>query len=167
MAEPTVPPADLAPQERSVVGTSPRSDESVFSAQGDRVIAQIPVRSREIEAATVADACIPAQSREVSRPPEPSSERGGVDVSLTESFHRAVDYQKQIIAILFESNCKVTNNHRSQILGLLRMLVQECADMRAVAARQCGRADELRGQLTQARLAGSIRCPPPPRARRS
>lgn len=101
----------------------------------------------------MADACIPAQSREVSHPPEPSLEHGDVDVSLTESFHRAVDYQKQIVDILFESNCKVTNSHQSQILGLLRILVQECADMRAVAARQCGRADELRGQLMQDRLA--------------
>ncbi|KAH7985032.1 hypothetical protein HPB49_026639 [Dermacentor silvarum] len=84
-----------------------------------------------------------------------SSARSVVDEARSASFHRAVECEKLITDILFDTNCKVTNSHRSQILGHLRQLVQECADVRAVAARQCGKADELRDQLTQARLAGS------------
>ncbi|KAH7964674.1 hypothetical protein HPB49_000143 [Dermacentor silvarum] len=92
---------------------------------------------------------------EPGRAAAPSPVRSQVDATLTASFHRAVDLQKQITDILFDTNCKVTNHHRSLILGHLRELIQECADLRAVAARQCGRADELCDQLERTRATGA------------
>ncbi|KAH7959583.1 hypothetical protein HPB49_012145 [Dermacentor silvarum] len=100
----------------------------------------------------------PASADQVAGPGgagAPSFERSQVDAALTASFHRAVYLQKQITDILFDTNCKVTNHHRSQMLGHLRELIQECADLRAVAARQCGRADELCDQLEQTRATGA------------
>ncbi|KAH6938272.1 hypothetical protein HPB50_008319 [Hyalomma asiaticum] len=65
------------------------------------------------------------------------------------AFHRAISYQKDITDLLFDPACKVTNTQRSKIIALLRIILQECADIRAVAARQAGRVDELRYQLAR------------------
>ncbi|KAH7953040.1 hypothetical protein HPB49_004003 [Dermacentor silvarum] len=89
----------------------------------------------------------------------PSSVRSAVDDAFSASFHCAVECQKLITDILFDTNCKVTNNHQTQILGHLRQLVQEYDGMRAVAARQCGRAQELCDQLTRTRTASAMLCP--------
>lgn len=140
-------PGDGSPS----AGASTRSDESVFSSDGDRVLRAVDLASR--------GAGPPAASAdpvgEPGRVAAPSLVRSQVDATLTASFHRAVDLQKQITDILFDTNCKVTNHHRSLILGHLRELIQECADLRAVAARQCGRADELCDQLERTRATGA------------
>ncbi|KAH7933201.1 hypothetical protein HPB49_010250 [Dermacentor silvarum] len=47
----------------------------------------------------------------------------------------------------FHSSCKVPNIQRSQIITWLSEIVQECSDVRAIAAHQSGRVDELRDQL--------------------
>lgn len=141
------PPGDGSPS----AGASTRSDESVFSSDGDRVLRAVDLASR--------GAGPPAASADQVAEPgcaaAPSLVRSQVDAALTASFHRAVDLQKQITDILFDTNCKVTNHHRSLILGHLRELIQECADLRAVAARQCGRADELCDQLERTRATGA------------
>ncbi|KAH7933531.1 hypothetical protein HPB49_013465 [Dermacentor silvarum] len=130
---------------------SPRSNDSVFSSDGDRVLAAVGAGLGS--GGVPADASADRGERPGGVGLPSSSARSMVDEALSASFHRAVECEKLITDILFDKNCKVTNSHRSQILGHLRQLVQECADMRAVAARQCGRADELRDQLAQARLA--------------
>ncbi|KAH7979096.1 hypothetical protein HPB49_008106 [Dermacentor silvarum] len=132
---------------------SPRSNDSAFSSDGDRVLAAVGAGLRP--GGVPADAAADRGERPDGVGLPSSSARSVVDEALSASFHRAVECEKLITDILFDTNCKVTNSHRSQILGHLRQLVQECADMRAVAARQCGRADELRDQLAQARLAAS------------
>ncbi|KAH7941795.1 hypothetical protein HPB49_017583 [Dermacentor silvarum] len=135
---------------------SPRSDDSVFSSDGDRVIAGVSAGLRTGGVPTVPTDAVADCGARPDRVAVPSSSvRSAVDDELSASFHRAVECQKLITDILFDTNCKVTNHHRSQILGQLRQLVQECADMRAVAARQCGRADELRDQLAT-RTAGAV-----------
>ncbi|KAH6944761.1 hypothetical protein HPB50_004941 [Hyalomma asiaticum] len=63
-------------------------------------------------------------------------------------FHRAISYQKDVAELLFDPACKITNPQRSKIIYLLRSILQECADIHAVAARQVGRVDELHHQLT-------------------
>ncbi|KAH7949174.1 hypothetical protein HPB49_005729 [Dermacentor silvarum] len=132
---------------------SPRSNDSAFSSDGDRVLAAVGAGLRP--GGVPADAAADRGERPDGVGLPSSSARSVVDEALSASFHRAVESEKLITDILFDTNCKVTNSHRSQIFGHLRQLVQECADMRAVAARQCGRADELRDQLAQARLAAS------------
>ncbi|KAH7933085.1 hypothetical protein HPB49_007947 [Dermacentor silvarum] len=141
------PPGDGPPS----AGASTRSDESVFSSDGDRVLRAVDLASR----GAGPPAASPDQVAEPGRAAAPSLVRSQVDAALTASFHRAVDLQKQITDILFDTNCKVTNHHWSLILGHLHVLIQECADLRAVAARHCGRADELCDQLERTRTTGA------------
>ncbi|KAH7986164.1 hypothetical protein HPB49_026099 [Dermacentor silvarum] len=121
-------PGDGSPS----AGASTRSDESAFSSDGDRVLRAVDLASRG--AGPPAALPIRLSNRAVLLPLPPYG---------------------QITDILFDTNCKVTNHHRSLILGHLRELIQECADLRAVAARQCGRADELCVQLERTRATGA------------
>ncbi|KAH7978466.1 hypothetical protein HPB49_005580 [Dermacentor silvarum] len=62
--------------------------------------------------------------------------------------------------LLFHPNCKIPNSQRSQIITWLSEIVQECSDVRAIAAHQSGRVDELRDQLRQERRSAGGALPP-------
>ncbi|KAH6921113.1 hypothetical protein HPB50_027904 [Hyalomma asiaticum] len=133
-------------------GDSPRSGGSVFSADGDRTLIGIPPINlgEQMQTAPVA-----APSGVPAPPPAalpsgslfPNNEPG--EEVTQAAFHRAISYQKDITDLLFDPACKVTKIQRSKIIALLRSILQECADIRAVAARQAGRVDELRYQLAR------------------
>ncbi|KAH6928724.1 hypothetical protein HPB50_018775 [Hyalomma asiaticum] len=133
-------------------GDSPRSGGSVFSADGDRTLVGIPPINLGVQTQT---AHVAAPSGVPAPPPAalpsgslfPNNEPG--EEVTQAAFHRAISYQKDITDLLFDPACKVTNTQRSKIIALLRSILQECADIRAVAARQAGRVDELRYQLAR------------------
>ncbi|KAH6930269.1 hypothetical protein HPB50_012281 [Hyalomma asiaticum] len=133
-------------------GDSPRSGGSVFSADGDRTLVGIPPINLGVQMQT---AHVAAPSGVPAPPPAalpsgslfPNNEPG--EEVTQAAFHRAISYQKDITDLLFDPACKVTNTQRSKIIALLRSILQECADIRAVAARQAGRVDELRYQLAR------------------
>ncbi|KAH6936615.1 hypothetical protein HPB50_020227 [Hyalomma asiaticum] len=133
-------------------GDSPRSGGSVFSADGDSMLVGIPPINLGVQMQT---AYVAAPSGVPAPPPAalpsgslfPNNEPG--EEVTQAAFHRAISYQKDITDLLFDPACKVNNTQRSKIIALLRSILQECADIRAVAARQAGRVDELRYQLAR------------------
>ncbi|KAH6930168.1 hypothetical protein HPB50_011393 [Hyalomma asiaticum] len=133
-------------------GDSPRSGGSVFSADGDRTLIGIPPINLGLQ---MQSAHVAAPSGVPAPPPAalpsgslfPNNEPG--EEVTQAAFHRAISYQKDITDLLFDPACKVTNIQRSKIIALLRSILQECADIRAVAARQAGRVDEFRYQLAR------------------
>ncbi|KAH6923915.1 hypothetical protein HPB50_009426 [Hyalomma asiaticum] len=161
MAEQSPAEARL-PSERAspIPGGSPRSDGSAFSTEGDRTIMDIQLANADTQRQGAPDAAPPGFP-----PPPPTALPSGVPFSTEDSgdevtqaaFHRAIAHQKDITDLLFDPSCKLTNQQRSKIIAHLRNILQECADIRAVAARQSGRVDELRHQLTRLSAAPSYR----------
>ncbi|KAH6936640.1 hypothetical protein HPB50_020364 [Hyalomma asiaticum] len=135
-----------------IPGGSPRSDGSAFSADGDRTILDIQLANTDTQRQGAHIAAPPGFP-----PPPPTALPSGMPFSTDDNgdevtqaaFHRAIAHQKDITDLLFDPACKLTNQQRSKIVAHLRNILQECADIRAVAARQSGRVDELRHQLTR------------------
>lgn len=150
------------PSERAspIPGGSPRSDGSAFSAEGDRTIIDIQLANADTQRQGAPVAAPPGFP-----PPPPTALPSGMPFSTDDNgdevtqaaFHRAIAHQKDITDLLFDPACKLTNQQRSKIIAHLRNILQECADIRAVAARQSGRVDELRHQLTRFSAAPSYR----------
>ncbi|KAH7944869.1 hypothetical protein HPB49_001370 [Dermacentor silvarum] len=163
-------PRDIRPSERdSPDGVrTPRSDgsaDSDFSADGDSLIrdAELPGGDRdppgERDAPTTP--LLPPNVPVRSPPASVCAVATAVpnsDLYMTESMRRIADRQQQIADLLFDTSCKVPNSLRSQILTWLAEIVQDCSDVRAYAAHQSGRVDELRYQL---RLAHRQACVAP------
>ncbi|KAH8041152.1 hypothetical protein HPB51_013812 [Rhipicephalus microplus] len=137
-------------------GDSPRSNGSTFSPDGDRALLDVDLQNATVTSVPaipdVTNIQLPAAAGEVQNGRLPA-ESGQM---MQASFHRVIAHQKQIHDILFDASCKVPNTHRSQIIGLLRQIVQECADIRAIAENQGGRMDELRHQLALSRHSASL-----------
>ncbi|KAH7933123.1 hypothetical protein HPB49_008888 [Dermacentor silvarum] len=89
-----------------------------------------------------------------------STVQPGSDQVITAAMHRIADKQQQIMNQLFHPNCKIPNIQRSQIITWLSEIGQECSDVRAIAAHQSGRVDELRDQLRQERCSAGGALPP-------
>ncbi|KAH6945361.1 hypothetical protein HPB50_008040 [Hyalomma asiaticum] len=142
------------PSERAspIPGGSPLSDGSAFSVEGDRTIIDIQLANADTQRQGAPVAAPPGFP-----PPPPAALPFGMPFSTDDNgdevtqaaFHRAIAHQKDITDLLFDPACKLTNQQRSKIIAHLRNILQECADIRAVAARQSGRVDELRHQLTR------------------
>ncbi|KAH8026547.1 hypothetical protein HPB51_021441 [Rhipicephalus microplus] len=137
-------------------GDSPRSNGSTFSPDGDRALLDADLQNAPVTSVPaipdVPDIQLPAAAG-VAQNARLPAESGQMTQA---SFHRVIAHQKQIHDILFDASCKVPNTHRSQIIGLLRQIVQECADIRAIAENQGGRMDELRHQLALSRHSASL-----------
>ncbi|KAH8039458.1 hypothetical protein HPB51_007336 [Rhipicephalus microplus] len=137
-------------------GDSPRSNGSTFSPDGDRALLDVDLQNAPVTSVPaipdVTNIQLPAAAGEAQNGRLPA-ESGQM---MQASFHRVIAHQKQIHDILFDASCKVPNTHRSQIIGLLRQIVQECADIRAIAENQGGRMDELRHQLALSRYSASL-----------
>ncbi|KAH8041150.1 hypothetical protein HPB51_013810 [Rhipicephalus microplus] len=137
-------------------GDSPRSNGSTFSPEGDRALLDVDLQNAPVTSVPaipdVTNIQLPAAAGEAQNGRLPA-ESGQM---MQASFHRVIAHQKQIHDILFDASCKVPNTHRSQIIGLLRQIVQECADIRAIAENQGGRMDELRHQLALSRHSASL-----------
>ncbi|KAH7965996.1 hypothetical protein HPB49_012540 [Dermacentor silvarum] len=163
-------PRDVRPAERdSPDGVrTPRSDgsaDSGFSADGDSLIRDAelpgghrdPPGERDAPTTPLLPPNVPVRSPLASvcsvATAVPNS-----DHYMTESMRRIADRQQQIADLLFDTSCKVPNSLRSQILTWLAEIVQDCSDVRAYAAHQSGRVDELRYQL---RLAHRQACVAP------
>ncbi|KAH7953891.1 hypothetical protein HPB49_013709 [Dermacentor silvarum] len=139
---------------------SPRSDgssDSVFSADGDAILrgAELPGGGGEQgpPAGEVPTTVILPPADTVHSPPPSicgtsvSTVQPGSDQVITAAMRRIAEKQQQIMDLLFHPNSKIPNSQRSQIISWLSEIVQECSDVRAIAAHQSGRVDELRDQL--------------------
>ncbi|KAH8025572.1 hypothetical protein HPB51_010030 [Rhipicephalus microplus] len=137
-------------------GDSPRSNGSTFSLDGDRALLDVDLQNAPVTSVPaipdVPDIQLPA-AEGVAQNARLPAESGQMTQA---SFHRVIAHQKQIHDILFDASWKVPNTHRSQIIGLLRQIVQECADIRAIAKNQGGRMGELRHQLALSRHSASL-----------
>ncbi|KAH8033078.1 hypothetical protein HPB51_006083 [Rhipicephalus microplus] len=137
-------------------GDSPRSNGSTFSPDGDRALLDVDLQNAPVASVPaipdVPDIQLPAAAA-VAQNARLPAESGQMTQA---SFHRVITHQKQIHDISFDASCKVSNTHRSHIIGLLRQIVQECADIRAIAENQGGRMDELRHQLALSRHSASL-----------
>lgn len=136
-------------------GDSPQSDGSVFSEEGDKVMADL------VQAGQMQTAVLDPLHNSPGRPASPaaglpdpqpivnqvSSHDASSNDPTSVHFSRAVHCQKEISDLLFDTSTKLTNPQRAKILGLLRQIIQECADLRTIAAHQSGRVEELRFQL--------------------
>ncbi|KAH8008710.1 hypothetical protein HPB51_003357 [Rhipicephalus microplus] len=129
-------------------GDSPRSNGSTFSPDGDRAPLDVDLQNAPVTS-------IPA----IPDVPDIQLPDAAGGQMTQASFHRVIGLRKQIHDILFDASCKVPDTHRSQIIGLLRQIVQECADIRAIVENQAGRMDELRHQLNLSKHAASLGAP--------
>ncbi|KAH7949031.1 hypothetical protein HPB49_004236 [Dermacentor silvarum] len=149
------------------------SSDSVFSADGDTILCgvELPVEGwgggeRDAPAGEIPTTDILPPADTIHSPPPSicatsvSTVQPGSDQVITAAMHRIADKQKQIIDLLFHSSCKIPNSQRSQIITWLSEIVQECSEVRAIAAHQSGCADELRDQLRLERRPASGVMPP-------
>ncbi|KAH6926480.1 hypothetical protein HPB50_018797 [Hyalomma asiaticum] len=143
-------PADRAPQSP---GAASHSDTSVFSDEGDQTIIAAADEQRNHLPALVNAVVPPSPPTESAALRTVKQAQGMTKVEEDPTyapFRRAVECQKQISDVLFDPTTKVTNPQRAKILGLVRQIIEECADLRAMAANQTGRIQELRHQIRQA-----------------
>ncbi|KAH7945531.1 hypothetical protein HPB49_012103 [Dermacentor silvarum] len=150
---------------------SPRSDgssDSVFSADGDAILrgAELPGAEQGPPAGEVPTTVTLPPADTVHSPPPSicgtsvSTVQPGSDQVITAAMRRIAEKQQQIMDLLFHPNSKIPNSQRSQIISWLSEIVQECSDVRAIAAHQSGRVDDLRDQLRLERRPASGALPP-------
>ncbi|KAH7965522.1 hypothetical protein HPB49_008533 [Dermacentor silvarum] len=151
---------------------SPRSDgssDSVFSADGDAILrgAELPGGGGAGSAGGEVPTTVTLPPADTVHSPPPSicatsvsTVQPGSDQVITAAMRRIAEKQQQIMDLLFHPNSKIPNSQRSQIISWLSEIVQECSDVRAIAAHQSGRVDELRDQLRLERRPASGALPP-------
>ncbi|KAH6925088.1 hypothetical protein HPB50_000310 [Hyalomma asiaticum] len=142
-------PADRAPQ---CPGAASHSDVSVFSDEGDQTIIAADEPGNHLPALvnTVAPPNPPTGSAALRTVEQAAGMMKREEDPTYAPFRRAVECQKQISDVLFDPTTKVTNPQRAKIHGLLRQIIEECADLRVMAANQTARVQELRHQIRQA-----------------
>lgn len=119
---------------------SPRPEDSVFSQDGDDMLAGVKTRADET-IVNLPNQCPPL--------PAPTTNAQNISTPLEHSFRKIAEFQKNITNVLFDPTCKITNSHRAQIVTLLGDILQECAEMRAIAAQETGKNEELRHIVSQ------------------
>ncbi|KAH6935580.1 hypothetical protein HPB50_006849 [Hyalomma asiaticum] len=118
---------------------SPRPENSVFSQDGDDALAGVKTR---------ADETTVNLSNQGPPLPAPTINAQNNNTIGTSS-RKIAEFQKNITNFLFDPMCKITNAHRPQIVTLLGDILQECAEMRATAAQETGKNEELKHIVSQ------------------
>lgn len=150
-------PPDRAP---SSPGAASHSDGSVFSDEGDQTIIAIEEQANNPPAVvnTVVPPNSPTGSVALRTVEQAAAAQNDGDPTYA-PFRRAVECRKHISDVLFDPTTKVTNPQRAKILCLLRQIIEECSDLRAMAANQTGRVQESRHHIAQATTASFSNMP--------